>query len=319
MKRNILSIIIIFIHFIGCNDNETNPVENFHRNDNAYKVDISQRGSFQNPSWSPDSKSLLFTRFLNGYNKEPADLQIIDLDKNNVKTLVSDGSGNINLPGSSWNSRINTIVFSSTRDPHDEIFIIKDTGNPGDEVKITNRQNKVSYEPSISPDGQFIVFESHLIDVEENGIIVKYKIDGSEPYQELTDPNNDCRQPNWSPIGKLILYQRLFEGQWDIWVMNEDGKNHSKVTKGNGDKTDATFSPDGQNIVYSSNEGDIDFANLFIIPVSGGNSLRISNYNGYDGAPSWSPDGDKIAFESNKADPDGSAGTTIWIINVPHY
>jgi Tol biopolymer transport system component len=43
--------------------------------------------------------------------------------------------------------------------------------------------------------------------------------------------------------------------------MNDDGKNHRKVTKGNGDKTDAAFSPDGQWIVYHSNEGDIDFTN----------------------------------------------------------
>ncbi len=317
--KNIPLIMLTFIIFIGCNDNGVKLSENSQRSDNAYKVDISQNGSFQNPTWSPDGKSLLYTRFWNGYNEEPADLMIIDLEKNKVKTLVSDGSGNINLPGSSWNARTNTIVFSSSRNPHDEIYIIKDNGNPGDEKKITNRLNKVAYEPSISPDGQWIVFESHLLDEEGEGIIVKYKVDGSESYQELTEPNDDCRQPNWSPTGDLILYQKLSPEQWDIWVMNEEGENHRKVTTGTGDKTDASFSPDGQCIVYSSDEEDIDFANLFIIPVSGGNAIKISNYSGYDGAPSWSPDGNRIAFESSKADPDGSTGTTIWVINIPDY
>jgi Tol biopolymer transport system component len=57
------------------------------------------------------------------------------------------------------------------------------------------------------------------------------------------------------------------------------------------------FSPDGENIIYSSDEGEEEFANLYSIPVSGGNSTKITNYPaGYDGAPSWSPDGGKIAF-----------------------
>jgi len=99
--------------------------------------------------------------------------------------------------------------------------------------------------------------------------------------------------------------------------MNTDGTNHRKVTSGHGDKTDASFSPHGEWIVYSSDEEGIEFANLFIIPFSGGNSIRVTHYGGYDGAPSWSPDGNRIAFESYPADPDGSSGTTIWIIDVP--
>ena len=280
-------------------------------------MNILVNGSLQNPAWSPDSGLLLFTRFRNGYNTEPADLFIVDLGATEIRTLVSDGSGNINLPGSSWNSITQEIVFSSSREPHDEIFFIDDESGPGDEVRITNRANLVSYEPSLSPDGQWVVFESHELDVEDNGIIVSYRVDGMMPYQNLTDPGEDCRQPNWSPVGDKILYQRFDDGQWDIWIMNSDGTNHQRVTSGSGDKTDASFSPDGQWIVYSSNESGIEFANLFIISVSGGNAVRITQYEGYDGAPSWSPDGNSIAFESYPGDPDDTLGTTLWIIDVP--
>ena len=319
VTQNTLLIILVFFCFIACNDNGVKPTENVQRHDDAYKVDISQNGSYQNPAWSPDGRSLVCTRFRKGYNEEPADLLIIDLDKGDVKTLVSDGSGNINLPRSCWNSKTHTIVFSSTREPHDEIYLIKDTGNPGDEQKITNRPTKVAYEPSLSSDGQWIVFEAHLLDVEQNGVMLKYKMYGSEPYQELTDPDDDCRKPNWSSIGDLVLYQKFSNEQWDIWVMTADGKNHRKVTGGTGDKTDASFSPDGKWIVYSSDERGLEYANLFVIPVSGADSRRITNYNGYDGAPSWSADGKKIVFESYKADPDGSKGTTLWILNIHDF
>ena len=287
------------------------------REDGARRVNIPVNGSLQNPVWSPDGNSLLFTRFRDGYNAEPAALFVVDFSPNNIRVLILDESGNVNLPGSSWNPLTKKIVFSSSREPHDEIYLVDDYGSPGDEVKITDRANMVAYEPSLSPDGQWIVFESHELDVEDNGTIVKYKIDGTIPYQNLTSPDKDYRQPNWSPTGDKILYQKFSDGQWDIWIMNSDGTNHQKVSSGSGDKTDASFSPNGQWIVYSSNQFGLEFANLFITSISEDNAIRITHYEGYDGAPSWSPDGKKIAFESYVGDPDDSSGTTLWIIDVP--
>lgn len=120
-----------------------------------------------------------------------------------------------------------------------------------------------------------------------------------------------------SNFADLVLCQRYTGGQWDIWVMNSDGANQTMVTSGTGDKTDASFSPDGLWIVYSSNEGGSDFANLFVVPASGGSSVRVTNFNGYDGAPSWSSDGNRIVFESCPGDPDESEGTSVWVVDVP--
>jgi TolB protein len=287
------------------------------REDGARRVNIHMSGSLQNPAWSPDNRSLLFTRFNNGYNVEPADLFVVGLNSESIKVLISDGSGNVNLPGSSWNLVTRKVVFSSSREPHDEIYLVDDFGSPGDEFKITDRTNMVAYEPSLSPDGQWVVFESHNLDVQGNGTIVKYKMDGTMPYQSLTNPDEDSRQPNWSPAGDKILYQKLGAGQWDVWIMNSDGTNHQKVTSGSGDKTDASFSPNGQRIVYSSNEFGYAFAHLFITSISGGKVFRLTHFEGYNGAPSWSSDGKKIAFESCPGDPDNSSGTTLWIIDVP--
>ncbi len=292
-------------------------VPDVQRADGARRVNIALSGSKQNPAWSPDGGSLLITRFRNGYNAEPADLFVVDASSSAIRTLVSDGSGNINLPGASWNSSTRKIVFSSSREPHDEIYLIDAQGSPGDETKITARANLVAYEPSLSPDGQWIVFESHKLDVEDNGIIVKYTVNGTLPYQNLTGSSEDCRQPNWSPAGGKILYQKFANGQWDIWTMNIDGTNHRKITSGAGDKTDASFSPDGKWIVYSADGPTLEFANLFIIPVGRGSAIRVTHYDGYDGAPSWSPDGAQIAFESFPGDPDNSAGTTLWVIDAP--
>lgn len=321
-SRNIvgtwLSIILVGISllWVGC----SSPTENEEEpSDGISQLPIELTGSLQNPAWSPDGNELLFTRFESGYNREPADLLVYNLETNALRLLVSDGSGNINLPGAVWNSMTEQIVFSSTRDPHDEIFIINGDGIPGEEWRVTSRENFVAYEPSFSPDGQWVVFESHQLDVEENGVIMKYRINGSEDYVALTSLTDDCRQPNWSPRGDCIVYQRFSNGQWDLWVVNVDASNAHQITSGTGDKTDASFSPDGEWIVYSSDESGLEFASIFIIPVSGGASVRVTEYSGYGGAPSWSQDGATIAFEACPSDPDYSTGTTLWLVDAPRH
>lgn len=278
---------------------------------------IPVEGSLQNPAWSPDGGSILFTRFRSGYNRGPADLFVYDLSSGEVRILVSDGSDNVNLPGSSWDGATDRIVFSSSRAPHDEIYVIAASGKPGDETRATGRADTVAYEPVFSADGAWILFESHPLDVEESGIITTYSLEGAGPYRALSPPDADSRQPNASPDGRFIVYQALFDRQWDLWLVSWDGSDRRRLTAGPGDKTDASFSPDGARIVYSAGGPDIEFANLFTVPVSGGEPQLLTCNGSYDGAPSWSPDGSRIVFESTPGDPDDSVGATLWMVDVP--
>ncbi len=304
------------------------------RDDGARRIEIGLKGSLQNAHNSPDSKSLLFTRWRDGYNQGRADLFVYDLRTRRLKSLVSNEWANVNLNGSAWNEKTNQIVFASDREPQDEIYMIAADGKPGSETQITNRKNHVAYEPSFSPDGKWIVFESHPLDQEGNGVIIKCRIvesgsgsdkvglktDGLEKgYIALSDLKGDCRQPVWSPTGEQILYQKLTDGRWDLWLVNADGTENRIATTGQGSKTDGSFSPDGKWIVYSSDgQGELKFANIYVSPVSGGKPIRITEFDGYDGAPTWSPDGKTIYFESCSGDPDDSQGTKLWAIDAPY-
>jgi TolB protein len=276
------------------------------RDDGAVEIPIALDGSLQNAAWSPDGAQIVFTRFRNGYNKAPGDIFIVDLKTGASRTLVGDGTNNVSQPGSTWNARNGHIIFSSERgDEHDQIYMSPPSGGTEGLQQLTSSEKTMSYEPSFSPDGSSFVYELHLIDEEGNGRIVIQKT-GSSDFEPVTGANEDCRQPNWSPRGDLIVYQKHEHDQWDLWLYEIGAKKHRKLTTGAGDKTDATFSPDGSFVLYSGDSADSPYATLYAIPVSGGRPVQISTAGVYDGAPSWSPDGKTIVFETSPLRAPGS-------------
>ena len=282
------------------------------REDGATLLNIPLSGSLQNPVFSPDGSAILFTRFRRGYNRGAADLYIFDLATGSLRALVSDGSTNVNLPGAAWNARGNAIVFSSTRGEHDEIYMISASGQPGQEVAVTQRQNLQAFEPSFSADGRWLVFESHEVDNDE-GVVTKLRL-GTADYTNLTAEGAVIKQPNWSPTGNLILYQQLNGDNWSIWTMRPDGSHAQRVSPANISATDASFSADGRSIIFSGETAETTRASLFTLALGSGRLQRLTNSRRYDGAPSFSPDGRLVVFESTPRDPDHSRGSQLWII-----
>lgn len=278
--------------------------------------------SDQNPAFSPVGARLLFTRFDSGYNDGPAALFLLDLATGQVARLTpAEDQDNVNLPGSAWNPANNRIVFASDRMEADDLWRIAPDGS--DFSRITHHDGIPWYiEPSWSPDGQWIVFEASQEGESEDGSvgkIWKVRTDGSGLTPLTSDPAFDDRQPNWSPTGDRILYQRreLPDGQWDIYTIDLQSSDLRNLTANPASDTDASWSPDGQWIVVSSDYGGLPVPNIFIYPLRGGAPLRLTTMATHeDGAPSWSPDGNWIAFESHPGQ-DEDTPAALWIIRAP--
>ena len=134
----------------------------------------------------------------------------------------------------------------------------------------------------------------------------------------LTSGSND-RQPNWSPQGDLIVFQRHERGQVDLWVVDTHGDGARNLTNTPAqEETDVSWSPSGDYLVFSSDGPGVDFASLFTVGADGKGRRRLTTAPGrYDGAPAWSRDGKSVAFESYAGDPDGGPGTRLWVIAAP--
>ncbi len=94
-----ISILISILVLFSCKKDNKNI--SYTRNDSGIVLEIPLSGSLQNPAFSPDDNSIVFTRFVNGYNKESSDIYKYNLNTKNLTLLVSDGSANVNLPSSS--------------------------------------------------------------------------------------------------------------------------------------------------------------------------------------------------------------------------
>lgn len=283
-------------------------------------IELDIEGSVQNPAWSPDGNELLVTVWRGGYNATPADLVVVPLDGGEPRVVVADGWDNVNMPGSSWNASTGEVAYSSTQDPHDEIWAIPADG-AGDARRLTIHEQSMAYEPTWSPDGDEIVYEVHPIDVEGEGRIARSPVgadDAADVDAEvfLTPHGEDCRQPNWAPAGDLVVFQCTADGgdSWTLFVSDPDGDDRRPLATAELDATDASFSPDGRWIVFSG--GDEELADLWAVEVDGARLVQLTNDPGYEGAPSWSPDGSRVAFERSDGEPDGGA-TNIAVVDVP--
>jgi Tol biopolymer transport system component len=83
---------------------------------------------------------------------------------------------------------------------------------------------------------------------------------------------------------------------YDIFVADADGSNLRQLTTEDGYDAEATFSPQGDRIVFTSmRDGDLD---LYSMAPDGSDVVRLTDRPGYDGGAFYSPDGSMIVWRA---------------------
>lgn len=84
---------------------------------------------------------------------------------------------------------------------------------------------------------------------------------------------------------------------YDIFVADADGSKLRQLTWSWGYDAEATFSPRGDRIVFTSmRDGDLE---LYSMDPDGGNVVRLTHEPGYDGGAFYSPDGTRIVYRAH--------------------
>ncbi len=117
------------------------------------------------------------------------------------------------------------------------------------------------------------------------------------------DPDVDKPLPPRGPAySRTERYKWEFPDYMDIFRANLDGSNLVRLTDTPGYDAEASYSPDGKQIIFTSfRDGN---AEIYIMDADGKNPRRITRANGYDGGPFFSPDGQRIIYRSDRKDND---------------
>lgn len=98
------------------------------------------------------------------------------------------------------------------------------------------------------------------------------------------------------PENKKAYVWPVYEG-YEIFTSDLKGKIQTQLTNSPGYDAEATVSPDGKKIVFTSlRSGDLE---LWIMDIDGKNQVQVTNHLGYDGGAFFSPDNKKLIFRSS--------------------
>ena len=111
-----------------------------------------------------------------------------------------------------------------------------------------------------------------------------------------THLSDDKCPPPLKPYKNRYLWA-VYES-FDIFVADQKGKIVKQLTNAPGYDAEATISPKGDKIVFTSTrDGDLD---LYTMDIDGSNVKRITSALGYDGGAFFSPDGTQLVYRASR-------------------
>lgn len=139
-----------------------------------------------------------------------------------------------------------------------------------------------------SPDGSRVVFTSDREDRENDVFMVDIE---SGDVTQLTDEGYDV-QPVWSLDGEQILFisereVELSTGEFEFYIMNADGSDLRPFGPDEVFTGDPTYSPDGEQVAYMSNESG--YWHIYVMDADGEGVRQITEGESNNLFPAWRP------------------------------
>jgi len=169
-------------------------------------------------------------------------------------------------------------------------------------------------EAYFSPDGRWLIFQSTRDGRSCDQQYIMRSSDGAEVHR-VSNGSGKTTCGYFFDAGRKILFASTHAADstcpprpdpshgyvwgldpFDIYTANVDGSHLRRLTSYGVYTAEATLSPDGKALVFTSlKDGDLD---LYTMNVDGTNVRRLTDEAGYDGGAFFSPDGKQIVYRA---------------------
>jgi len=175
--------------------------------------------------------------------------------------------------------------------------------NAGDPVH-SGRAN-----PAMSPDRRYVALWS---DASGNPDVWSFDL-RRRAFSRLTTDASTDNNPIWSPDGSRIVFTSDRKGLLDLYEMSATGGGSEKPLLATGQVlSPSDFSPDGQFLLYSSNDPTMR-ADIWALPMRGGGKpFPVVQTSAEERNAQFSPDGKWVAYQS-----DVSGRTEVYLQPFP--
>lgn len=192
-------------------------------------------------------------------------------------------------PGGRPRGKIVYVCQYSKQSGRNQICIMNADGS--DPRTLTQGGQYDDFFPSITPDGQYVLFASNRTGRYQ---IYEYQL-ASDQLTQLTEFTNiSAFAPTASPDGRWIVFYATRDGQTypashSIWVMARDGTGALQLTQRTGGGWDPVWSPDSTRIQFA---GEVNgFPQLFVMNADGSQLNQVTRLSGLRGRNDWSVNG----------------------------
>lgn len=113
-----------------------------------------------------------------------------------------------------------------------------------------------------------------------------------------------CWCVSYQSAAKIVFQSTRLDGNYDIYVMDDDGSNTQRLMDSPLKDAVPRWSPDGKQIIFSREKRREDKPgqqqiDVFLMNSDGSFPQQLTHHIGISSSPVWSADGERIAFGSN--------------------
>jgi len=196
------------------------------------------------PAWSPDGSRVAIARDNTSPNQGNIDVYTVSAAGGDAKRVAGDVGKLSHEESPSWSPDGKLLVFSSTRNDKQQLYIVPAEGG---EAKPLTADNSMNAHPAWSPDGRQIAFATSRWGDWELAVT---DVEGKET-RRLTESRGLDDYPAWSPDGKRLAFVSNRTGprgiaNYEVFVLDLATGTVRNVSEHSGLDQFPAWTPDGR-------------------------------------------------------------------------